>query len=86
MGGNAVRNTYSGLAALAFAAWLGSLSLAVAQQSKEPVKRPPACNAISTQATCAARTDCEWVPAVADKDGKQKRKAFCKSKPKTPAK
>jgi hypothetical protein len=81
-----VRNTFTGLGALALAAALGSVPIAVAQQSKEPVKRPPACNAISAKATCEARTDCQWVPAVADKDGKQKRKAFCKAKPKAPAK
>jgi hypothetical protein len=81
-----VRNTFTGLGALAFAAVFGSVPAAVAQPSKEPVKRPPACNAISTQATCEARTDCQWVAALADKDGKQKRKAFCKAKPKTPAK
>ena len=80
-----MRTTYSRLCALAFVALLDWGSPAVAQD-KEPPKRPPACNAISTQATCEARADCQWVAALADKDGKQKRKAFCKSKPKAPAK
>jgi hypothetical protein len=69
-----------GLGALAAAAVLSSGIVAVAQDKKAP-KKPPACNAIKTQAACEARGDCQWIAALLDKDGKQKRKAYCKSKP-----
>jgi len=66
-------------AALAGAGALG-LSLAALAQ---PLKQGPACNAITTQATCEGRKDCQWVTAVMDKDNKQRRKAYCKAKPKS---
>jgi hypothetical protein len=69
-------------AALAGAGALG-LSLVALAQDRQPLKQGPACNAISTQATCEGRNDCQWVAAVMDKDNKQRRKAFCRAKPKS---
>jgi hypothetical protein len=51
--------------------------------------KPAACNALKAEADCKARSDCEWVSASIDpKTQKEKRRAYCKSKPKpkTPAK
>ncbi len=74
-----------GLGALAAVTLLAFGVTAIAQE-KKPLKSGPACNAISTQATCEARGDCQWVAASMDKDGKQKRKAYCRAKPKEPDK
>ena len=57
---------------------------------KEAVKKPPAppkCNTIKAQAGCEARaTDCNWVAESKDDKGKVKAKAYCRAKPKEPAK
>ena len=58
--------------------------IADAQDKKAP-KKPPACNSLKTQTACEAREDCQWIAAVM-KDGKQTRAAYCRVKPKTPAK
>ena len=81
-----MRKVQLGLGALAAAALLCSSVIAIAQDKKVP-KQGPACNAINTQATCEAREDCQWIAALMDaKTGKQTRKAYCRAKPKAPAK
>jgi len=80
-----MRKVRLGLGTLAAVAVLCSGVIAVAQDKKAP-KKGPACNAIKTQATCEARGDCQWIAALMDKDGKQKRVAYCRAKPKEPAK
>jgi hypothetical protein len=48
---------------------------------------PPKCNSLKDEAACKARDDCTWVSAVMDKAGKKEvRKAYCRAKPKAPAK
>jgi hypothetical protein len=50
-------------------------------------KAKSACNAITEEAACKADATCSWIAALMDKaTGKQKRKAYCKTKPKPPAK
>ena len=54
--------------------------------AKKPAK-PPACKTIKAQAACEARTDdCTWVAESMDAKGKVKAKAYCRAKPKAPAK
>lgn len=57
-------------------------------EKKAPVaKAKSACNAITEEAACKADATCSWIAALMDKaTGKQKRKAYCKTKPKPPAK
>jgi hypothetical protein len=74
-----------GLGASTAAALLVWGVMAAAQDAKAP-KKGPACNAIKTQATCEGRADCQWIAAVMDETGKQKRKAYCKSKSGPPGK
>ena len=50
----------------------------------EKAKAPPACRTIKVEADCTARDDCTWVAAtISKKTGKETRKAYCRSKPKT---
>jgi hypothetical protein len=79
-------------ASAAIATLMLFVSAANAQQ-KAPEKAEPAakaksaCNAIADEAACKANATCAWIAAVMDKQsGKQKRKAYCKSKPKPPVK
>ena len=45
------------------------------------------CNSIAEEAACKANTTCAWVAALMDaKTGKQKRKAYCRTRPKPPTK
>lgn len=61
-----------------------------AAEKKKDVAKQPACNSLKDETGCEARTDqCTWVAAVKDeKSGKEKRRAYCRSKPakKAPAK
>lgn len=60
---------------------------APAKTEKKPAKAKSACNAMTEEAACKADATCTWVAALMDaKTNKQKRKAYCKSKPKPPAK
>jgi hypothetical protein len=62
-------------------------SVSAAEKKKEAAKAPPACNSLKDESACTPRADCTWVAAVKDaKTDKQKRKAYCRAKPKTPAK
>jgi hypothetical protein len=81
--------------ALVAAVALAMLVLPAEAQQKAPEKAAPAakapkaksvCNAISEEAACKADATCSWVAALVDKTGKQKRKAYCRTKPKPPAK
>ena len=47
---------------------------------------PAKCNTIKQQAGCEGRTDCSWVGESKDAKGKVKAKAYCRAKPKEPAK
>lgn len=62
--------------------------VSAAEKKKEATKKPPACNALKDEKGCGARNDCTWVAAVTDKKtGKEKRRAYCRAKPKAkPAK
>ena len=43
-----------------------------------------ACKTLTDETACKDRTDCGWVSASIDKkSGKEKRKAYCRSKPKS---
>ena len=53
--------------------------------AKKPAP-PPKCNTLKAQAACEARTDCTWVAESKDAKGKVKAKAYCRAKPKEPAK
>ena len=58
-----------------------------AAEKKKEAAKAPACNSLKDETACAAREDCTWVAAVTDaKTGKQKRRAYCRAKPKAPAK
>ena len=57
-----------------------------AAEKKKSEAGPPRCNSLTVEADCTARSDCSWVAASIDsKTQKQKRKAFCRSKPKAPS-
>jgi hypothetical protein len=57
------------------------------EKKAAPAKAKSACNAITEEAACKADATCSWIAALMDKStGKQKRKAYCKTKPKPPAK
>jgi hypothetical protein len=58
-----------------------------AAEKKKAEPKPPTCNSLKEEAACEAREDCTWVAAVVDsKSGKERRKAYCRAKPKAPAK
>lgn len=74
-----------------------SLGVAAQAQQKAPQSTAPqaapkattksACNQISDEAKCKAEATCSWIAALTDsKTGKQKRKAYCRTKSKPPAK
>ena len=59
---------------------------AAAKKAEPAKKAPPACNTLKTQATCEARENCAWTAASIDpKTKKQKKAAYCHTKPKAPA-
>ena len=61
--------------------------VSAAEKKKEAAKAPAACNSLKDESACEAREDCTWVAAVKDaKTGKEKRRAYCRAKPKAPAK
>ena len=62
--------------------------VSAAEKKKDAAKAPPACNSLKDEKACEAREDCTWVSAVMDKkSGKEKRRAYCRAKPKAkPAK
>jgi hypothetical protein len=61
--------------------------VSAAEKKKEAAPKPAACNSLKAEGECEARQDCTWVAAVMDKkSGKEKRRAYCRAKPKAPAK
>jgi hypothetical protein len=58
-----------------------------AATADKKVKPKSACNALTEDAACKANSACAWVAALTDaKTGKQKRKAYCRTKSKTAVK
>jgi len=86
------------VAAAAAALVLGAYSANAQQKAPEKTTPAPAktekvakaksaCNAKTEETACKADATCAWVAALMDaKTNKQKRKAYCKTKPKPPAK
>jgi hypothetical protein len=73
-------------AMLALFAYGASAQEKKAETAKKP-PAPPACKTIKAQAGCETRTaDCTWVAESKDDKGKVKAKAYCRAKPKEPAK
>lgn len=54
-------------------------------EAKKPEPKPKsACNALKDEAACKANAECQWIAASVDsKTGKEKRKAYCRTKPKS---
>ena len=79
-----------GAATVAIAIFAFTADAQKAPEKAEPVAKAKAksvCNAITEEAACKANATCAWIAALMDKQtGKQKRKAYCKSKPKPPVK
>jgi hypothetical protein len=70
-------------AVVASFAYSGGVS---AEEKKKGEPKPPACNSLKDEAGCVARDDCTWVHASIDsKTQKEKRKAYCRAKPKAKA-
>jgi len=71
-----------GAAAIVLAALaLGGVS---AEEKKKAEPKPPACKSMKMEADCTARSDCSWVKAsINAKTGKETRKAYCRTKPKS---
>jgi hypothetical protein len=76
------------LSASAAAAVLLVGAAALAQDAaKKPAKTKSACNALTEETACKANETCRWVAALMDaKTGKQKRKAYCRTQPKSTGK
>jgi hypothetical protein len=56
----------------------------VSAEEKKAEPKPAACKSMKAEADCTARDDCSWVQASVDKKtGKEKRKAYCRVKPKS---
>jgi hypothetical protein len=73
------------IGAIAAAAAFAFLALGAHAQTAPKAKS--ACNSITDEAACKANATCSWIAALADaKTGNQKRKAYCRTKPKPPAK
>jgi hypothetical protein len=82
---NAIKMLQLSAAALVLSAFTYG-GVAAAEKKKEAAKAP-ACNTLKDEKGCEARDTCTWVAAVTDaKTGKQKRRAYCRAKPKAPAK
>jgi hypothetical protein len=59
----------------------------VAAEKKKTEAATPACKSFKEEAACQGRDDCGWVAASVDaKTGKEKRRAYCRTKPKTKTK
>jgi hypothetical protein len=80
------KSTYRLLGASAFAIVFAALAFGgvSAEEKKKTTAAPAACNSLKEESGCEARTDCSWIAASIDeKTKKEKRKAYCRSKPKT---
>lgn len=77
------------LSVLAAALLLGPAAQAQQKSSQSsPAKAgKSACNQIGDESKCRADATCSWIGALTDsKTGKQKRKAYCRTKSKPPVK
>jgi hypothetical protein len=55
-----------------------------AEEKKKGEPKPPTCNSLKDETACKAREDCSWIAASIDaKTNKEKRKAYCRAKPKS---
>ena len=58
-----------------------------AQERRTAEAKAAACNSLKDESACGDREDCSWVAASVDpKTNKEKRRAYCRSKPKSKAK
>ena len=58
-----------------------------AQERRTTEAKPAACNSLKDESACGGREDCSWIAASVDpKTNKEKRRAYCRSKPKSKAK
>ena len=79
--------TIAALALFAFAAQAQQKAPEKAEPAAKPAKPKSVCNSITEEAACKANATCAWVAALMDaKTGKQKRKAYCRTRPKPPTK
>ncbi len=79
--------TIAALALFAFAAQAQQKAPEKAEPAAKTAKAKSVCNSITEEAACKANATCTWIAAVMDKQsGKQKRRAYCKTKPKPPVK
>jgi hypothetical protein len=75
------------LALFAFAAQAQQKAPEKAEPTAKTAKAKSVCNSITEETACKANATCTWIAAVMDKQsGKQKRRAYCKTKPKPPVK
>lgn len=49
-----------------------------ATKTEKTEKKPAACKTLKTQAPCETRTDCNWVGATKDAEGKVAKRAYCR--------
>lgn len=81
---NLVQRTLGACAAGIVVAALAYGGVSAEEKKKGAEPKPAACNSLKAEADCTARSDCSWVHASVDKKtGKEKRKAYCRSKPKS---
>ena len=58
-----------------------------AQERRTAEAKAAACNSLKDESACGGREDCSWIAASVDpKTNKEKRRAYCRSKPKSKAK
>jgi len=58
-----------------------------AQERRTAEAKAAACNSLKDESACGGREDCSWITASVDhKTNKEKRRAYCRSKPKSKAK
>jgi hypothetical protein len=75
-----------GLGAWIIAALFAALTVGGASAATKKTEMS-ACNSLTAEASCRARSDCTWVSASIDQQTKkQKRRAYCRSKPKSSGK
>ena len=81
------RSKIWGVAAAAAIMTFGYGAYAQKAPAKPAAKAKSACNTMTDETACKADATCSWIAALTDaKTGKQKRKAYCRTKPKPPAK
>ena len=74
------RSLAIGAVAIVFAA----LAYGGVSAEEKAAPKPAACKSMKAEADCTGRDDCNWVQASVDKKtGKEKRKAYCRVKPKS---